>query len=419
MARAIGLTLGLPRIGKEAGERRDFLPGFVRRVSSHTAAVVAERGIGSGMGLSDAEYAAIPRTRLAAHNEAYGQDVVLVLRAPDEAELRLLHPGATLVSMLHFSTRPERVRNLRRLGVDAISLDSLADDAGTRLVEDARAVAWNGLDLAFHVLELGWTRFSNPGRDPIRVTIIGAGAVGREAVEAATKYGDLARFERTEAAGLPGVEVVTIGRNLSRNSPYLRKRLQDTDILVDAAARHDIRTPVVPNTWIELLPRHAVICDLAVDGYDAAAAPPIVRGIEGIPAGSLDQQVFEPDDPRWETTVPAWVPSQHRRTVVSCYSWPGIRPRECMELYGEQLAPLLIELLDRGGLDGLRPARSALDRALLRAGQRAQPLRPRRSRIIRPARPARALAVTAREQHAGEAPPGRRPPRPAPVAART
>jgi alanine dehydrogenase len=249
------------------------------------------------------------------------------------------------------------------------------------------------------------------------VTIIGAGAVGREAVEAATKYGDLARFERTEAAGLPGVEVVAIGRNLSRDPLYLRKRLQDTDILVDASARHDTRTPVVPNTWIELLPRHAVICDLAVDGYDPAATPPIVRGIEGIPAGSLDQQVFEPGDPAWEA-IPVWVPSQHRRTVVSCYSWPGIRPRECMELYGEQLAPLLIQLLDRGGLDGLRPARSALDRALLRASQRAQPPRAHRSRIIRPARPAPARAVTAPERSAGDAPPGRRPARAAPAEAR-
>jgi glutamate dehydrogenase/leucine dehydrogenase len=31
----------------------------------------------------------------------------------------------------------------------------------------------------------------DPGRDPIRVTILGAGQVGKHAVEAATKHGSL------------------------------------------------------------------------------------------------------------------------------------------------------------------------------------------------------------------------------------
>jgi alanine dehydrogenase len=418
VAVARGLTLGLPRMHAEPGERRDFLPGFVRCVAPHAAAVVAESGIGSGMGLSDRDVTAIRRTRVATHEEAYRQDVVLVLRAPGEADLLLLRPGATLVSMLHFPTRPERVRRLHQLGLDAVSLDSLTDDAGRRLVEDGHSVAWNGLDVAFGVLERRWARFWSAHRGPIRVTILGAGAVGREAVEAATKYGDLGRFDRTEAARLPGVEVVTIGRNLSRDASYLRARLRDTDILVDAAARHDTARPVVPNAWIGLLPPHAVICDLAVDGYDLTATPPVVRGIEGIPAGNLDRYVIEPDDPDWEATLPPGVCSRQRRVVVSCYSWPGIRPRECMELYGDQLAPLLVALLDRGGLDGLRPAESPLDRALLRASLRSRPARATRSRVIRPARPAPSRPVTGRARLAPDAPASRGQARAVPAAGR-
>jgi alanine dehydrogenase len=373
MAGVRGLTLGLPRMHKEAGERRDFLPEFVHRVAPHATAVVAEAGIGSGMGLTDGDYAAIPRVGLSTHEEAYRQDVVLVLRAPDDAELGLLRPGAALVSMLHFPTRPERVRRLRRLGVDAVSLDSLADDAGRRLVEDPRSVAWNGLEIAFRELEARRPRFWGPRRQPVRVTILGAGAVGREAVEAATKYGDLFRFERMEAAGLPGVEVVTVGRNLTRDAAYMRSRLRATDILVDAAARHDAGRPLIPNAWIRLLPKYAVICDLAVDCYDRSGHSPVVRGIEGIPAGNLDRLVIEPDDPAWDAGLPPEVPSRGRRVVVSCYSWPGVHPRECMELYGEQLAPLIERLLDRGGTNGLRPLASPLDRSLLRAQLCPQP----------------------------------------------
>ena len=368
------LTLGLPRMRKEAGERRDFLPPFVREVAPHAARVVVENGIGSGMGVRQDEYQG-PGVVVGTHEEAYGQDVVLVVRVPGPEELRLLRPGATLVCMLHFPTRPGRVSLLRRLDLEAVSLDSIVDDEGRRLVEDPEAVAWNGLDAAFGALEHTHPRFWGPRRQPIRVTILGAGAVGREAVEAATKCGSLARFDRLEATALPGVEVVTVGRNLTRVGAYMRDRLRVTDLLVDATARHEPGQPVVPNTWIGLLPRHAVVCDLAVDGYELDADEPTVRGLEGIPAGNLDRWVIETDDPLWDATIPSGVDSRNRRVVVSCYSWPGVHPRACMQRYDTQLTPLLAILLDRGGVGGLRPLRGPQDRALLRASLRSWPTR--------------------------------------------
>ena len=60
------------------------------------------------------------------------------------------------------------------------------------------------------------------GRPPIRVTIMGAGTVGKHAVEFATKYGDDARNEAFMRSGLAGVEVATTGRNLTRDPDYLR-----------------------------------------------------------------------------------------------------------------------------------------------------------------------------------------------------
>ena len=113
------------------------------------------------------------------------------------------------------------------------------------------------------------------------------------------------------------------------------------------------------------LPEHAVICDLAVDPYILDAHPPTVRGIEGIPQGDLDRYAFEIDDLAWNE-VPAEVPTSVRRRVVSCYSWPGVHPQECMELYGKQMAPLLTALAERGGATGLRSDGSFEERALIR-----------------------------------------------------
>ncbi|MEX0753727.1 MAG: hypothetical protein WD556_01230 [Actinomycetota bacterium] len=360
-------SLGLPRMHKERGELRDFLPDLVEAVSDLGVEIVVETGIGSGMGLTDADYMAVgPGVRPGSNEEAAAQDVVLVLRSPDD-RYDLLKPGATLISMLHYPTRPRRVARLERLGLEAISIDSIADDRGRRLVVNSRAVAWNGLEAAFEVLEDHWPRLRDPERGPVRVTVLGAGAIGKHAVEAATKYGDPTRAERL--AGLRGVEVVTLGRNMTADADYLRNRLAVTDVLVDTTQRSDPSLPVITNDQLAWLPEHAVVCDCNVDPYLIEADPPTVRSIEGIPQGDLDGWKLAPDDPAWEE-VPDEIPHAIRRWVVSCYSWPGVHPQDCMQLYGDQLAPLLRTLFQRGGVGGLRRAGEFHERALWRASLR-------------------------------------------------
>ena len=80
--------------------------------------------------------------------------------------------------------------------------------------------------------------------------------------------------------------------------------------------------------------------------------------------------MFPPDDPSWDEAVPGGVPHEHRRMTVSCYSWPGVHPRACMEVYGGQLAPLLETLVERGGMSGIRPDGDYHERALARGSLR-------------------------------------------------
>jgi alanine dehydrogenase len=372
-------TVGFPRMVQESGERRDFLPELVSVVAQTGAAVVVESGVGSKMGLDDGDYTRSPLIRVGDADEAFAQDIVVVLRAPTEA-FRKIRPGATLVSMLHLPTRPARARLLRRLGIDAISLDEIEDDAGRRMVVNGSAVAWNGVEAAFDALEAGWPSLGRPGRRPVRVTILGAGEIGRHAVEASTKYGRLERNARLTSRGCSGVEVVTIGRNLTSCPDYLSERLHRSDVLVDATKRSDPSVPVITNALLGSLPRHGVICDLAVDPYELDSVPPTVRGIEGIPQGDLDRYVLDVDDPAWDR-IPVGIPTSNRRVVVSCYSWPGVHPRACMELYGAQLSPLLQTLISCGGAAGLR-GRSPYERALMRASLRVRPETASRTRDV-------------------------------------
>lgn len=360
-------TIGFPRMNKEAGEKRVFLPEFIQFLANLGANVFIEEGYGSRSGYTFDDYQqGNHRVQVASREEVFQKNIVIVLRSPTLDEYKLLKKGSVLFSMLHFPTRPKRIQALKELGIKAISMDSVVDDNNIRLVENMKAVAWNGLEAAFDHLEKIWKNLVRPDGKPIRVLVLGTGMVGKHAVDAATKLGNVERNNDHIRMGGPGAYAISIGRNLTYQSKTMERLIRESDILVDATQRRDTSKPVIPNPWIAWLPDHAVIADLAVDPYILNVDPPVVRGIEGIPQGDLDQYVFLPDDPKWDECVPKGIDSTHRRTTVSCYSWPGIHPEACMRHYAQQIRPLMEILLEKG-YDRLSLNGSYFERALYRA----------------------------------------------------
>ena len=362
-------SIGLPVMLVEEGERRAFLPEFVGKLSKLGVRVVLEHGYGAGMGFTEQDYIALaPEVQFQTHADVYHQDYVLVLRCPAMDDLMELREGACLISMLHYSTNPRRTEFIRSIGINAISLDSIADDAGIRLVENMSAVAWNGLEFAFKALQDNKPvpGFNHSDRDPIRVTLLGSGMVGMQVLPAAIRYGDIELWKKFADQGTPGVQLLAVDYDTTFHEEIMLDILSRTDILVDATQRTDPSKPIIKNHWIGVMPKHAVLLDLSVDPYIGDDPPTGVKGIEGIPHGNLDQYVFQPDEELWDATVPENIPSIHRRTAVTCYSWPGVHPRKCMEHYGSQLYPLLRTLLV-DGYDSLNLNGDYYQRALFRA----------------------------------------------------
>jgi len=354
---------------KEAGERRDFLPKLLANLYKLGATIVLEDGYGSGMGLADRDYIeSVPTVEFVSHQEAYRQDYVVVLRCPEEEEIRWMRAGACLISMLHYPTRPERVRLLQSMDLEAVSLDSITEDNGRRLIENLRAVGWNGMNAAFRVLQSTYPHpgFESPHRSPIAVTLLGAGAVASHTMRAAVRYGDVNLHRRMARAGVPGVILTVLDYDVTGRGDIVRPILKRTDILVDATQRKDVSKPVISNDWVGDLPAHAVILDLSVDPYACFCDPIKVKGIEGIPHGDLDQHIFTPEDPAYDH-LPSCVQKKHRRHAVSCYSWPGIYPRECMEVYGKQIQPILRTLITRRGIKNIKNGGRFFERAIVRA----------------------------------------------------
>ena len=373
--RAAGLavrTVGFPRMHKEAGERRVFLPEFVGAVARSGVDVLLEDGYGEELSLPARNYRERDpgQIRFVDRQAVLQAQLVVVLRAPERDEFELLNQGTCLLSMLHFPTRSWRVAELVRRGVSAVAMDQITNDDGVRLVENLAAVAWNGAETAFDLLERTLPGLRRPDGEPLSVLVLGSGAIGRRAVDAAVKFGNLDRRMLLMAERHPGVTCTSLGRAVTSNEPAMHRLLSQCDILVDATQRTDASQPVVVNSWLAWLPSHAVIADLSVDPYLPDDDPPVVRAVEGIPRGNLDHFVFEPNDPAWSNSIPPGIPTENRRHVVSCYSWPGIYPEKCMRHYGRQLLPI-VKTLVTVGHDSLSPEGDLVQRATYRGTLRA------------------------------------------------
>ena len=338
-------TIGFPRMHKEPGEVRDFLPDLMHSLAPVARGIVIEEGSGSGIGIESSQYVeGHGNIRIGSNQDCYDQDIVVQVRSPEDDELVRMKSGTILFSMLHYSTHPGRIQLMSELGHRPISMDSVEDDDGQRLVENLRGTSWNAVWAGFRALKQTYPTFADKGRKPIEVVVVGTGPVGRLVAEAATKYGDVTLHKELLGRSVPGVIVHLIGRNITQDETALKALFQRADMVVDATSRTDPARHIIPNHLIGALPQHAVVLDSTVDPYITDSKPIQVKAIEGIPTGNLDQYEFPPDDPAFDR-LPEGVSSDHRRMTVSCYSWPGIKPRQCMERYGRQVLKSLEGLL--------------------------------------------------------------------------
>ncbi|MDD4431031.1 MAG: hypothetical protein PHF61_06470 [Bacteroidales bacterium] len=347
---------------KEENEKRDFLPEFFDQLKGYKVDLYLEEGYGEGIGYSKEDYLRCnDQLQFVSHERTFEQDMVVVLRCPTEKEIQLIPRGAVLISMLHYETRETRNRLLVDRGIHCFSMDGMTNDQGERILVNYRGTSRAGSRIAFQELRKRTENFKKITKDILCVSIIGAGAVAANSARAFEELGDSAFM-----GGPKGLLLQMLPRSITQKEQFMRTIMNETDILVDASKRPDSSKYVIPNAWIGYLPPYAILLDLAADPYNEQVQPIQVKGIEGIPTGTLDQFVIEPEDPVYQE-IPASVSTVNRRLVVSCNAWPGIDAHDCMKVYGQQLIPI-IDVLFAKELDDLDiNSRNLYERSLVRS----------------------------------------------------
>jgi len=299
----IGLPKEITARGKEI--RAILLPREVKRLSEEGHKVLAEKGLGLRMGITDKEYrecgAVITRDRA----KIYTQDIVVKLKPPLPDEFKLMRNNI-LFSMLHAEQNPSYVKLMDKTGVKAIAMELIRNRAGERLAQCTDIAGEQGMIMAFHL--------AKKSPSDCKVLILGYGAISCGAMNVAYPL---------------GAKVKMLRRGEFR---HIRHFLRNTDIVVNGLSwpkeKRDNKEYLITRDMLGLMNKCGIILDLSVD---------YPNPIETCRPTQINK--------------PAYVVDGINHICI--FGYPGLAPISSAMRYSKQVLHLLLEIVSAKKLSHL------------------------------------------------------------------
>jgi alanine dehydrogenase len=268
------VIVGVPSEVKPGENRVAVTPDGVRELTVHGHGVLVETGAGAGSALTDADYVAAGATMVSAE-AAWGAQLVLKVKEPQEQEHRFFRAGLVLFTYLHLAAYPELADALLTSGVTALGYETvrLASGALPLLAPMSEVAGRLAPQIGAHFLERdnggrGVLLGGAPGVRPARVVVIGAGTVGSNAAWIAQGMEAEVLLIDRDLDRLRMVDQIHRGRimTLMSNRGVIERSLLEADLLIGAVLVPGGRAPiVVTEDMVAQMKPGTVIVDVAVD----------------------------------------------------------------------------------------------------------------------------------------------------------
>jgi alanine dehydrogenase len=268
------VRVGVPRECKTMEFRVGMVPDGARQLVRDGHEVWVERGAGEGSGFSDAEFEQAG-ARLGEREQVWAADLVVKVKEPQPQEFALLREGQVLFTYLHLAAAPQVATALRDAGVVAIAYETIRypDGSFPVLAPMSEVAGRLAVQIGVHLLQKdqggkGLLLGGVPGVQRGKVTVLGAGAVGINAVRVAHALGsevdvldvDLRRL--TYIYDLFGGDLNT----LYSNPANVERSVLTSDLVVGAVYLSGRRTPrLVTEGMVGGMEPGSVLVDVAVD----------------------------------------------------------------------------------------------------------------------------------------------------------
>jgi alanine dehydrogenase len=236
---------------------------------------LVERGAGEGSGFADAQYEAAGAVLVDAEEAFAGAELIVKVKEPQPQEIPRLRAGQTLFTYLHLAPAPELTRALCDAGVTGIAYETIQNPDGSLPVLAPMSEVAGRLAVQIGVTLLQKDRGGKgvllggvPGVMRGRVTVLGAGTVGINAVRVARALGAEVDVLDVNLARLGYLYDIFGGdlNTLFSNPANIARSVAKTDLVIGAVYMRGRRAPVlVTDAMVASMQPGSVVADVAVD----------------------------------------------------------------------------------------------------------------------------------------------------------
>jgi alanine dehydrogenase len=270
------MRIGVPKEIKTQEFRVGMTPAGVAILVQRGHTVLVETGAGGGSAIPDDAYAKAGAKIVATRDEVWGQaDMVVKVKEPIAPEFALMRKDLLLFTYLHLAAAQELGKELLNRGVNGVAYETIEPTPGDLpLLTPMSAVAGRmAVQAGATYLERerggkGVLLGGVPGVKRGRVTVIGGGVVGSNAVKMAVGLGANVTVLDVNLKTLAYLDDIYAGRVSTQYSDPIsvERACLESDLVIGAVLLPGARAPrLVTEKMIKDMEAGSVIVDVSID----------------------------------------------------------------------------------------------------------------------------------------------------------
>lgn len=270
------MNIGVPREVKNHEYRVGMTPAAVRELVSHGHTVFVETSAGAAIGFTDDLYRAAGATLVDDGAAVFARaELIVKVKEPQRAERVQLSDRHTLFTYLHLAPDQPQADDLVNSGATCIAYETVTDPHGRLplLAPMSEVAGRMAIQAGAHCLEKnmggrGVLLGGVPGVAPARVTVIGGGVVGQNAVAMAVGLGAQVTVLDRSMDVLRQLDQRYGNRisTLFSTADTLESSVIEADLVIGGVLIPGASAPkLVSRDMVSRMPEGSVIVDVAID----------------------------------------------------------------------------------------------------------------------------------------------------------
>lgn len=191
------MIIGVPREIKSQEHRVGIVPHSVKQLVNRGHQVLVQTKAGDGVGVSDSAYIDSGAKIVQTADEIFAQaELIVKVKEPQATECSKFKPGQIIFTFLHLAADPKLAQELLQTGVVGIAYETVTDANGHLpiLAPMSEVAGRLAVQIGAHNLEKpqggrGVLLGGVTGVEPAKVTVLGGGVVGTNAIQVALGMG--------------------------------------------------------------------------------------------------------------------------------------------------------------------------------------------------------------------------------------